>query len=240
MDSIIFTCLKPDKPNNKNAYIIVLAYNESKEVLSMVLEQLLSTPFQVILVDDGSVEPVVNFPSERIILARHPINLGQGAALQTGFIVARNKNADYVITYDADGQHQPSDIYNLLEPLINDEADVTLGSRFLQEGHHNAGIVRRLMLFVARIINNFLTGLSLTDAHNGLRGLNKKALQKISLTENRMAHATEFIHKIKRYKLRYSEVPVHIFYNEYSKKKGQNFTDGFRVLFDIVLHKLFE
>lgn len=233
-------CLKPDHLNNKNIFVIVPAYNESKEVLSAVLKKLFSTPFSIILIDDGSKEPISNTSPERIILVRHPVNLGQGAALQTGFAVAQNKDADFVITYDADGQHQPSDIYNLLEPLINNEVDVTLGSRFLQKGHHNAGAIRRLMLFAARATNNLFTGLSLTDAHNGLRGLNRKALHEIVLTENRMAHATEFIYKMKTNKLRYKEVPVHILYSEYSKGKGQSFVDGFRVLFDIVLHKLFE
>ena len=233
-------CLKPDNAINEKIFIIVPAYNESEEVLSMVLEKLLSTPFQIILVDDGSKEPVRRSNPQRITLIRHPVNLGQGASLQTGFVVAIEKGANFVITYDSDGQHQSSDIYDLLEPMLNNEVDITLGSRFLQKGHHNAGIVRRLMLFAARATNNLLTGISLTDAHNGLRGLNKEALHKIVLTENRMAHATEFIYKMKKSQLRYKEVPVHILYSDYSKKKGQNFVDGFRVLFDIVLHKLFE
>jgi glycosyltransferase involved in cell wall biosynthesis len=232
--------LKPKALYQPTIFIVVPTYNESKEVLSAVLDKLLLTPFQIILIDDGSLQPVVNPQPERIILVRHPINLGQGASLQTGFIIGRDKNADYVITYDADGQHQSSDIYTLLNPLLNNEADITLGSRFLEKSRHNAGLIRRIMLSIARIVNNLFTGISLTDAHNGLRGLNKKALQCIDLTENRMAHATELIYKIKRHKLRYLEVPTHIVYSDYSKRKGQRFTDGIKVLFDLVLHKLFE
>jgi glycosyltransferase involved in cell wall biosynthesis len=232
--------LKPEASYRPNVFIIVPAYNESKEILSEVLDKLLLIPFRIILIDDGSLQPVVNPQPERIILVRHPVNLGQGASLQTGFIIARDKNADYVITYDADGQHQPSDIYTLLNPLLNNEADITLGSRFLEKSQHNAGLVRRVMLSTARVINNLFTGVSLTDAHNGLRGLNKKALECIQLTENRMAHATELIYKIKKHQLRYLEVPTHIVYSEYSKRKGQRFTDGIKVLFDLVLHKLFE
>jgi len=236
----IFTRLKHSCSYDQNIFIIVPAYNESREVLLTVLDKLLSTPFCIILIDDGSSEPIINLYPEKIFLIRHPVNLGQGASLQTGFDLAKKLHADYIITYDADGQHQPSDIYNLLDPLIKDEADITLGSRFLKKNHHNAGLVKQLMLFIARIINNLLTGITLTDAHNGLRGLNKKALENISLTENRMAHATELIFKIKQHNVRYKEIPVHIMYNNYSKKKGQRFSDGVKVFFDIVLHKLFE
>lgn len=208
-------------------------------MLSEVLAQLLTTPFAIILVDDGSREPVVSPGGDRIVLIRHPFNLGQGASIQTGFTAALRLGADYVVTYDADGQHRTEDIYRLLAPLLSDEADITLGSRFLEESRHNASLPRRSLLTLARRVNNLLTGLRLTDAHNGLRGLNKKALQQIHLTENRMAHATEIIYQIKKHRLRYTEVPVHIAYTGYSRSKGQGWADGVRVFFDLVLHKLF-
>ena len=79
----------------------------------------------------------------------------------------------------------------------------------------------------------------LSDAHNGLRALNKTALEKIRITENRMAHASEILFQVKKYRLRFKEVPVHISYTRYSYKKGQTGLDSIKVFIDIVLHKLF-
>lgn len=202
---------------------------------------MLLKPFHIAVIDDGSTQPLApGIQHERLYLLRHTINLGQGAALQTGFLFALRQGADYVITYDADGQHSAADIDLLLEPLIKNEADLALGSRFMPGASHNATRGRQITLRLARLVNYCFTGLRLSDAHNGLRALNRKALTTIYLSENRMAHATEILIQAARFKLRYREVPVHILYTDYSKKKGQSAFNSIRIFFDLVLHKLFE
>jgi hypothetical protein len=100
--------------------------------------------------------------------------------------------------------------------------------------------MKKVVLHTARLINYIFSGLLLSDAHNGLRAFNATALQKITITENRMAHASEILFEIKKHKLRFKEVPVTISYTAYSKKKGQSIWDSVRILFDLILHKLFK
>jgi glycosyltransferase involved in cell wall biosynthesis len=175
-----------------------------------------------------------------VVLLEHKVNLGQGAALQTGLTYARKLNTDIVITFDADGQHNEEDIKSLIAPIITNVADVVLGSRFLPDNVSRVPLTKRFILQFARIINFLFSGVLLTDAHNGLRALNRTALAKINLTENRMAHASEFLFEIKKHKLRWKEIPVHIRYTEYSIQKGQKTWDSIKVLFDLLLHKLFK
>jgi len=195
----------------------------------------------IIVVDDGSAEPIrkslADFP---VTILRHRTNLGQGAALQTGIVYARKLDADIVITFDADGQHNAEDVAGLIAPIVQNQADIVLGSRFLPESQTRLALSRKFVLQTARLINYLLSGVLLSDAHNGLRALNKTALEKINLTENRMAHASEILFEIKRHELRYIEVPVLIKYTDYSKQKGQSTHDSIKVLFDLVLHKLFK
>jgi glycosyltransferase involved in cell wall biosynthesis len=204
------------------------------------LTQLAGAGYQVIVVDDGSdvlvKKTIGHLP---VTILRHRVNLGQGAALQTAFNYAKKKNAQVVITFDADGQHQVSDIPALLAPILQQKADIVLGSRFLHEGSAPIGFSKKMVLQIARFVNFLLSGVLLSDAHNGLRALNRQALSKIELTENRMAHASEILFETKRHQLQYCEVPVHISYTEYSKQKGQSAWDSIKILFDLVLHKLF-
>jgi glycosyltransferase involved in cell wall biosynthesis len=227
-------------PPHTRAFIIIPSFNERPETLSKVVSELLPLPFEIILVDDGSFIPVKTDPHPGLHLVRHAHNLGQGASLQTGMMLAKKLNADLIVTFDADGQHRADDIVTLIQPILAEEADIVLGSRFLEGSLHNAGVIRRLMLFTARFVNRLFTGVQLSDAHNGLRAMNRKAIRLIELKENRMAHATEIIHQVGKHELRFREVPVHIIYSSYSRKKGQSLFNSIRIFFDLVLHKLFE
>ncbi|HEX2628808.1 MAG TPA: glycosyltransferase family 2 protein [Chitinophagaceae bacterium] len=222
-------------------YIVIPAFNE-QEVIRDVLNSLLQYPYTIVVVDDGSTpslkEPLSDIHD--ITYIRHKVNLGQGAALQTGIDYALRHNADYIVTFDADGQHSPTDIEKLLTPLQNKEAAVALGSRFLEKNMHNAPASRTWILKAGRWVNYFFTGLYLSDAHNGLRAMTREAAGKIHLKENRMAHATEFLFLIRKHKLAYKEVPTVILYTDYSKAKGQSVFNSIRIFFDLVLHKLFE
>ncbi len=218
-------------------FIIVPYYNEEK-VIGQVLSEL--NDFNVILVDDGSSQPAKKFHhSGNLVILRHRVNLGQGAAIQTGVEYALKQGAQYIVTFDADGQHDPADIPKLLSPLLTGEADLTLGSRFLSSGNSPKGGRKRL-LKMARLVNYLFTGLYLSDAHNGLRAFSAGAARMITLKENRMAHATEILGIIKKQNIRHKEIPVNVRYTPYSKQKGQSAFQSIRIFFDLVLHKLFE
>ena len=227
-------------PPKHKIVVIIPAYNEGAVLISVIKEMLL-TGFIIIVVDDGSDIPLNKMLQPYpLFYIRHRANLGQGAALQTGFDFAKKLNPDIIITMDADGQHHSSSINSMIEPLLTNEADIVLGSRFLSPGQTTVPIMKKVVLHTARLINYIFSGLLLSDAHNGLRAFNATALQKITITENRMAHASEILFEIKKHKLRFKEVPVTISYTAYSKKKGQSIWDSVRILFDLILHKLFK
>lgn len=227
--------------STKKTVVVIPVYNEIA-VLREVIIPLIEIGVQdIVIVDDGSAVNVLNTINDLPVhFLRHRTNLGQGAALQTGFDYALGIDADIVITFDADGQHRAADIAGLIDPVLKNEADITIGSRFLMPGKNGIPGKKKMILQFARIINFLLSGMMLSDAHNGLRALNKTALQKIALTENRMAHASEFLFEIKKHNLRFKEVPVQILYTRYANETGQSPWESIKILFDLVLHKLFK
>lgn len=226
--------------SNPSIVVVIPAYNEAS-VLEETIRQLLNASYTVVVVDDGSTPSL----KERlhpfsIHYLRHRVNLGQGAALQTGFRYAQTLQPKVVISFDADGQHDPADIPALAAPILADEVDIVLGSRFLEKGSDSLPAARRKLLGIARLVNGLLTGLWLSDAHNGLRALGPKALEEINLQENRMAHASEILLEIRKHGWRRKEIGVNIRYTDYSKQKGQSGWDSIRIVFDLLLHKLFQ
>ena len=220
--------------------VVVPAYNEQESIVS-VIKSLLNLGLEIIVVDDGSETEIKNkLAGYPVYVLRHSVNLGQGAALQTGIEFAIEKNADYIITFDADGQHTTGDIEKLLQPLISKKAEISLGSRFLPGADHNMKRSRMFTLKMGRYINYFFTGLFLSDTHNGLRAMTASAAKKINLVENRMAHASEILSQISQYKIRFVEVPVRIQYTSYSRQKGQSSVNSFRIVFDLLLNKFFK
>jgi glycosyltransferase involved in cell wall biosynthesis len=216
-----------------STYIIIPAFNESRGIAA-VIESLLPLDYGIIVIDDGSTDDTNKiagaFP---VLLIRHELNLGQGAALETGMEAARKLNADFVIHFDADGQHDPLDIASMLLPLQKGEADIIFGSRFLEKKSSGLSFSKKIILKAGRWINYLITGVLLTDAHNGLRALNKKALRSIHFHQPGMAHASEILYDVKRKSLRYLELPVHIRYTDYSKRKGQGLINSVNILFHL-------
>jgi polyprenyl-phospho-N-acetylgalactosaminyl synthase len=220
--------------------IVVPVFNEGKVLQEVVKNLFAAKAYHLVIVDDGSAMPVKLEESENISILRHRVNLGQGAALQTGLSYAVKKGFRYIVTFDADGQHAATDIPDMLQPLVAGEADITLASRFLKPGMHNASLGKKIVLKAGRWVNYLFTGIYLTDAHNGLRAFTTKAAAAIEIKENRMAHATEVLFEIKKKKFRWKEVPATVMYTDYSKGKGQSVFNSIRIFFDLVLHKLFE
>jgi glycosyltransferase involved in cell wall biosynthesis len=221
-----------------NLWVICAAYNEAT-VIGRVVADLIRAEHQVVVVDDGSrdgTRHVAAAAGAHVIT--HPINLGQGAALQTGIEYALSQGADILVTFDADGQHRVSDIPRLVDVLRRERAEFALGSRFLGQTY-NLPLLRRWVLQAATVFTRLTTGLRLTDAHNGLRALTRQGAAAIRLRQNRMAHASEILNEIARSRLRYVEVPVTIEYTAYSLAKGQRIGDSVTILLDLFAKELY-
>jgi len=215
--------------------VVVPLFNES-EVIRPVLAELCQHFDRVIVVDDCSSDDSYQITNSfNVIRARHSQNLGQGAAIQTGIDIALEiSNWNVLLTYDADGQHQVEDAVKIAAVLLErPEIDVCLGTRFGITAS-NVPRLKRLVLKVATSLTNKITGVRLTDTHNGLRALRREAVARIKLSHYRMAHATEFISLVHQLQLRYIEMPVQIRYTSYSIAKGQRLSNGFSILLDLL------
>jgi polyprenyl-phospho-N-acetylgalactosaminyl synthase len=218
-------------------WVVVAAYNEARTI-GRVVAELASLPYRVVVVDDGSADETAEIAARAgAEVLRHPINLGQGAALQTGIDYALLRGASQVVTFDADGQHRPDDIAVLLAALSAHDADFALGSRF-RGAAVDLPPLRRLMLRAATVFTRLTAGLDVTDAHNGLRAMTRRGAARIRLRQNRMAHASEILHQIAASGLRYVEVPVTIQYSRYSLAKGQRASEFVVILLDLFARRL--
>lgn len=218
-------------------YVVIPAYNEEKVVRETV-QRVAMLPVQVVVVDDCSTDgTLAQLHGLRAAVLRHAVNLGQGAALQTGIDFSLQLGARYVVTFDADGQHDEADILRLVDVLVSGDFDVVLGSRFLGQV---IGIspARRLLLAAAVRYTRFTTKLRLTDAHNGLRAFRASAAPGLRITHNRMAHASEILQNIRRAKLSYTEAPCVVRYSAYSKTKGQSGLGAIDILYDLIIGRL--
>ena len=217
--------------------IVIAAYNEAK-VIAGVVREVVAGGHRVILVDDGSGDGTADVARQAgAHVVVHPVNLGQGAALQTGIELALAEGADVIVTFDADGQHHASDIANLLAALKTHQADFALGNRFMGGAVDMTG-TRRMLLRAATAFTRLTTGLRITDTHNGLRAMTRRGASHIGLRQNRMAHASEILHQIAASGLKFIEVPVTITYSAYSRAKGQKLTDFFAILIDLFARRL--
>ena len=193
-------------------YIIagIPAYNEEKTIAKVVLLAKKHVD-KVIVVDDGSEDMTGDIAKELgAEVIKHPENMGYGAALRTIFHKARQENADILITLDADGQHDPREIPKLVKPLIEGEADIVIGSRFL--GKTDAKMYRLLGVKTITIATNLLMRVKITDAQSGYRAYNRKAIQVIRPTEDGMGASVEILLQAVEHKLRIKEVPITIRY----------------------------
>ena len=223
--------------DNSNVWVVIPAFNEASSIASVVRE-VRAAGYNVVVVDDASGDETLAAAQQAgAWVIRHPVNLGQGAALQTGIDFALSKAADFVVTYDADGQHLVGDIAVLMKALRENNADIAFGSRFLGQAVDMQGS-RRLLLHVARWVGRLMTGIALKDTQNGLRAMTASAAVKIHIHQNRFAHAFEIIAQVREQRLRYVEVATTVIYTTYSHSKGQTTWSSFTILFDLIIGKL--
>ena len=217
-----------------DTWLVVPLYNEA-QVVREVIEDARRTFPHVVVVDDGSRDDsATQAEAAGAVVVRHPINLGQGAALQTGIrYVLERTDARYLITFDADGQHSVADAAAMVAAARKENLAIVLGSRFLK-GPSPVGRLKRLVLATAAVVASRTTGMHLTDAHNGLRLLRRDAAEHLNLRQNRMAHASEIIRQLGATGLPWREFPVHIAYTEYSKAKGQSLLNSVNILVDLI------
>ena len=218
-----------------DVWIVIPLYNEASVVAEVVRG--LSTRFaHIVCVDDGSTdgsaEVAVRAGAQ---IVRHPVNLGQGAALQTGIEFAVSQpSMQYLVTFDADGQHRVVDAVAMVELARSNDLAIVFGSRFLDD-RTRPGALKRLVLKTAVWVTNKTTGLTLTDAHNGLRVVRRDAASVVRLQQDRMAHATEIVMQLGDTGLRWQEFPVELLYTDYSKAKGQSLLNSVNILVDLVV-----
>lgn len=218
-----------DMNKDKNIAVFIAAWNEEK-MIGAVIDDVYSVIQNIIIVDDGSNDLTAHVAKQKqVTVLRHCINRGKGVAIRTATEYALKTGVDILIHFDADGQHHAHDIPKLIEPILQDKADVVLGSRFLLPESTNIPFWRKFMLKGAILFTWIFSGLKLSDTHNGLRAFNRKALEQIRITEDRFAYASEILNEIKRLSLRYVEVPVTITYSEYSLHKGQSSWNAIRI-----------
>lgn len=215
-------------------YVVIAAYNEAPQI-GAVLESLLKiNQYQLVVVNDGSSDETVAVVSAYpVVLLSHKVNRGQGAALYTGTQYALSQGADIIVHFDADGQFVASEIERVIAPIVTGQVDVVFGSKFLQT--NNIPYFKKIFIIKpAIIINNLLTGVFLTDVHNGFRALSAKAARQIVISQDAMAHASEIVMEVKTHHLKYQEVPVTVIYREF----GQGLLGGFKILADLFFKKI--
>jgi glycosyltransferase involved in cell wall biosynthesis len=218
-----------------DVWLVVPVYNEATVVADVVREAAKTFP-NVVCVDDGSRDGSAD--QVRLTgahLVRHPVNLGQGAAIQTGVEYARARpGARYFVTFDADGQHRVEDAERMVQRLRDEPLDIVVGTRFHGDTAHIPAM-RRFALKAVVALSPALRRLNLTDAHNGLRAFTGKVAGGMNITLNGMGHASQIVQMVIQEGWRLAEEPVTIRYTEYSMAKGQSLLNGVNIVFDTVL-----
>ncbi len=232
--------------------IIIPAYNECESVLAETLKGVVKSlkdihcfNFMIIVVDDGSDKPISSTVIPKGgLLVRHLANLGQGAALRTGLEIALSySDLDYFLTFDADGQHSKDSIVELFYVAVDSGCDVIFSTRFneaMSSKKDTTPAFRKIILRLATKFENLITGISLSDAHNGFRLLTRKAASLIKIQQPGMAHATEIRLETSKNNLSHVEIYAPVVYTPYSMGKGQSSLAAIKILIDLLEFYIFD
>ncbi|MBM9467702.1 glycosyltransferase family 2 protein [Nakamurella leprariae] len=220
-----------------DVWLVVPVYNEAPVVAAVIRDALATFP-NIVCVDDGSRDgSAEQIATTTARLVRHPINLGQGAAIQTGVEYARMQpGARCFATFDSDGQHLVQDVQRMVHRLRTEPIDIVVGTRFAGDDSHIPRL-KRIVLKSAVKLSPRGRRLGLTDSHNGLRVFNRRVAEQMDITSNGMQHAPEIVEMIDRRGWRVAEEPVTIRYTEYSMAKGQSLLNGVNIVFDSAVRR---
>ncbi len=220
--------------------VVVPVFNESP-ALGPVLDELLAVFPHVVCVDDGSSDDSSSVARSRgARTLRHAINLGAGAATQTGIRAALDDPSfTHIITFDADGQHDVDDAVVMWRKACDDRLDVVLGTRFADDVTSAMPAGRRALLRMATRYTRATTGLAVTDTHVGLRVFSRTAALGLNIRLPGMAHASEVLSYVARSGLPYGEVPVNVRYTPYSLRKGQRNLNAINIAIDLLMARLY-
>jgi len=221
-------------------YVIIPVYDEGP-VIQDVANAVLKKYPHVVCVNDGSQDnSAAEIAKTQAILVNHPINLGQGAAIQTGIEYALlDPQAEFFVTFDADDQHGVDDVDKMLKVIRRDGVDIVLGSRFLGKTK-NMSFLKKMTLRAGIRFSNGVSGLKLTDTHNGLRVFNRYVASNLNITMSDFSHASEILERIVEKEFTYKEAPVTISYTEYSLSRGQSVINAVNIGFDVLLRRLYK
>ena len=214
-------------------YILIPVFNEEKKIKSVVTE--LRKVFKnIITVNDGSSDASQEMlESLGVIVLNHSINLGQGAAISTGFKYIQNlKNAEAVVTFDADGQHSVEDAQAFAKEILLCKEEIIFGSRFIKN-KANIPFIKKIALSIVVMFTNRLSRINLSDVHNGLKAIKKDSLKKIEITIDGFGFESQIIHQASKKNITYKEMPTNTIYTSYSKNKGQKLINGLIILEDL-------
>ena len=225
----------------KDMWFILAAYNEEKQI-SNILQELKKEGYSnIIVIDDGSTDNTHDKAKKQgVIVLQHKINRGQGAALRSGTEYALQHKAKYIIHFDADGQHRVEDIPAMMQPLLTKKVEIVLGSRFIDKNKKTKmPLKRKLYIKGGLIFTKIMTGLKLTDTHNGFRAMTAETAKKLEITQDDMEHASEILELIARQKIKYKEVAVIINYNDEVMQNSMNsFAKGIKIILKTIHYKL--
>ena len=220
-------------------FVVVPAYNEEKTIGKVILD-LMSMGFEVVVVDDGSTDDTYNIVNsifkekKKGILCKHLLNRGLGGALRTGIEAALIEDPDVIVTFDADGQHDPQDILNVSKHIMNDEADVVVGKRNFAEMPSS----KKFGNLIMNAITLIFYGIRVNDSQSGLRAFNSKAAETIIINARDYGVSSEIVGEVKRHNLRFKEIPIKTIYTEYSMTKGTNTSEGLKILVKLIFNIL--
>lgn len=216
-----------------DTWLVIPCFNEGQVIFDVIANARQTFP-NIVAVNDGSRDNSAEaIHAAGAHLVNHPVNLGQGAAIQTGVEYARAQpGAQYFVTFDADGQHQVKDVVAMVERLRTEPVDIIVGTRFAGQDNSQVPWIKRVVLKTVVMLSPRTKRLGLSDAHNGLRTFNRKVAEEMDIRMNGMSHASEIVAMIDNHGWRVAEQPVDILYTEYSMSKGQSLINGVNILAD--------